>query len=67
MPMFDSDLGEAISCKLGTVPKLLYARDKRTPLEVGRIIRVKERRGDKWQTVIVREIQSGGHFFADLI
>ena len=62
-----TDQGEAISCKLGTIPKLLYARDKRTPLEVGRVIRVKEARGDKWQTALVREICDNGYFFADLI
>lgn len=52
-------------CKIGTVPKVIFAIDRRTPLEVGRRIRIKETRGDRWQTVLVTRVDPSGYFMAD--
>lgn len=53
-------------CKLGTVPYVIYAIDKRTPLEPGRVVRIKKMRGGKWETVLIREVWPDGYFKADL-
>ncbi len=53
-----------ISCKIGSIPMLIYAMDRRTPFEVGRTMRIKKRRGAKWEHIIIREITEG-HFKAD--
>lgn len=55
-----------IPCKLGTMPMVIFARDKRTPLEPGRIIRVKRLRGSRWETVKVNRVDASGYFQADL-
>jgi hypothetical protein len=55
------------SCKIGTVPMVIWQRDRRTPLKVGRIIRIKEHQGGKWSTVKVTRIDDGGYFMADRI
>lgn len=60
-----ADLGEAIPCKIGTVPMVIFARDKRTPLAPGKVIRIKERQGDRWSTVKVTEVWESGYFMAD--
>lgn len=52
-------------CKIGTVPKVIFAIDRRTPLEVGRIVKVKECRGDHWKTVKITEVWPSGYFMAD--
>jgi hypothetical protein len=44
---------------------VIAARDKRTPLEVGRVIRVKESRGAQWSTVKVTRVDADGYFMAD--
>jgi hypothetical protein len=44
---------------------VIYKIDRRTPLEVGRIIRIKESRGSQWATVKVTRVDASGHFFAD--
>jgi hypothetical protein len=62
-----TDLGQALPCKLGTVPAVIYALDRRTPLEVGRIVRIKERAGDRWSTVKVTRVDPCGYFMADRI
>jgi hypothetical protein len=54
-------------CKIGTIPMVIHAIDRRTPFEVGRIVRIKERRGDRWQTVLVTRIDVSGYFMADRI
>lgn len=44
---------------------VIFARDKRTPFKVGKIIRIKEYKGSPWTTVLVTEIQPDGYFMAD--
>jgi hypothetical protein len=56
-----------IPCKIGTMPMVIHARDKRTPLEVGRVIRIQEEIGGRWTTAIVRRVDSDGYFQADRI
>jgi hypothetical protein len=57
----------SIACKIGTVPTVIDARDKRTPLEIGRIIRIKEHVDGQWSTAIVRRVDADGYFQADRI
>ena len=54
-------------CKIGTTPTMLVAIDRRTPVEVGRSIRVKKTLGGRWNTVLVTEIHPDGFFKADNI
>lgn len=53
-------------CKLGTMPAVVHAIDRRTPLEVGRVIKIKRQEGGKWETVKVTEVWPCGYFMADL-
>lgn len=52
-------------CKIGTMPMVIFAIDRRTPFEVGRRIRIKERRGAHWTAIIIRRIDDDGYFQAD--
>lgn len=56
-----------ITCKIGTIPMVIFAVDRRTPLEVGRWIRIKRDRGGKWETVIVTRVDDDGYFMGDLL
>lgn len=56
-----------IPCKIGTIPMVIYARDRRTPLEVGRFIRIKRRRGGEWENVQVTRVDASGYFMGDLM
>jgi hypothetical protein len=60
-------MGEAIPCKIGTVPKVIFSIDRRTPMNVGRVIRIKERRGGTWQSVILTRVDEDGYFMADYL
>ena len=59
-PRFDT------SCKLGTMPKLVRLHGNDKP-EIGRLVRVQDGEGAKWQGVLVTKINDDGYFFADLM
>lgn len=52
------------SCKIGTMPAVarVHGKDK---IEVGKWIRIQERQGDKWHSVLVRRVEPDGFFQAD--
>lgn len=54
-------------CKIGTIPMVVFAVDKRTPLEVGRIVRIKRMRGSKWENVKLTRVDSDGYFMGYLL
>jgi hypothetical protein len=54
-----------IPCKIGTIPMVIFARDKRTPLEVGRTVRIKREAGGRWEKVRVTRVDASGYFMAD--
>lgn len=54
-------------CKIGTIPMVIFAIDKRTPLEVGRRIRIKRTRGARWESVLVTRVDDSGYFMADMM
>ncbi len=51
-------------CKIGTIPMVIFAVDKRTPFEVGRMVRVKRMRGSPWETVVIDRVDADGYFKA---
>jgi len=56
--------GIKTSCKIGTIPALVYV-DGRCKIEVGNKIRVRETdHGSEWFNVIVDKINYDGYFFA---
>lgn len=57
----------SIPCKIGTIPMVIAAVDRRTPLEVGNIIRIKECPSAHWTTVKLTEVWENGYFKADRI
>ena len=44
---------------------VIFARDRRTPLEVGKVIRIKQYRGSRWEKVKVARVDDDGYFMAD--
>lgn len=60
------DLKNARSCKLGTMPALvwLHGADAKH-LAPGRWVRVREMIGGKWSRVLVNRVDSDGYFQAD--
>ena len=52
-------------CKIGTIPMVIFAIDGRTPVKVGRWIRIKEQRRSQWIRVKVTRVDPSGYFMAD--
>lgn len=50
--------------KIGTMPMVVRV-DKRSPVEVGRWVRIQERENADWQLVLVRRVDPDGYFQAD--
>lgn len=46
---------------------VIYTRDFRQPLKVGRIVRIRRERRSSWETVKVTRVDENGYFMADLI
>lgn len=61
-------MNEEIPCKIGTIPMVIFAIDRRTPVEVGRIIRIRRQRGAAWERVKVTSVglPARGFFTGDL-
>lgn len=53
------------SCKLGTVPHLVRLHGPDVP-QVDRLVRVQEREGADWMSVLVTLVHADGFFKADL-
>lgn len=51
-------------CKLGTVPAVVRLHGADT-VEAGRIVRVQEAPGAKWEAVLVHDVSTDGHFKAE--
>jgi hypothetical protein len=61
------ELIDGIPCKIGTVPMVIFWRDRRTPLEVGRYIYIRRQRGARKEMVKVTRVDRNGYFMADSI
>ena len=63
MRWFDRNL---TPMKIGTVPHvvLVHGADAKR-MNPGVYVRIKESEGDKWHTVLVREVRDGEQVFAD--
>lgn len=55
------------SCKIGTIPMVIFKVSSRGGLKVGRPAKIQRQRGSKWERVIVNRVDDDGYFQADLM
>jgi hypothetical protein len=62
-PIRTEDTGFNYSCKIGTIPKVIFAIDRRCRVfEPGAFVRIKETRGSPWQHILLNRVDPDGYF-----
>lgn len=55
------------SCKIGTIPMVIYKVSCRGGLKVGRRAKIQRTRGAKWENALITRVDDSGYFMADLM